>query len=84
MLPHLEPRIEETKSSNLIRLSTIAKIFPEITQVKVTVDALVSLMIKGKRNEARIFVVGNMMPRDIIFKQLFEEIIALFISCDRS
>ena len=35
-----------------------------------TVDALVSLMIKGKRNEARIFVVANMMPRDIIFENL--------------
>ena len=45
--------------------------FPGITQVKVTVDALDSLMIKGKRNEARIFVVANMMPRDIIFENLW-------------
>ena len=44
--------------------------FPGITQVKVTVDALVSLMIKGERNEARIFVAANMMPRDIIFENL--------------
>ena len=27
LLPHLEPRTEETKSSNLMELSTIAKIF---------------------------------------------------------
>ena len=70
LLPHLEPRTEETKELQSGGAEYYCQDFPGITQVNVTVDALVSLMIKGKRNEARIFVVANMMPRDIIFENL--------------